>query len=246
VTQLASGRRAFTQKGTKREAQIKLAGLITSVGKGDYVEPSKATVADFVRNRVDQWEAAGNISARTAQRYRQLLENQIVPDLGAKALQRLTRLEIEAWHTALKNGGLAARTIGHAHRVLSQALGDAERDGAVVKNVCKLQKTPKLPETEMVIVQDVPGFLNKVRGERLYALVVVALTTGMRLGEVLALRERISTPALLKCARRWRRPRLRELYSRHQSLKPVAAMSACRRLPSKHCGSTVDSFLKPG
>ena len=59
-------------KGTKREAQIKLAELIASVGKGAYVEPHKVTVAEFVRARVDQWEAAGDISARTAQRYRQL------------------------------------------------------------------------------------------------------------------------------------------------------------------------------
>src|SRR5260370_24586451 len=66
-------------KGTKREAQIKMAALITSVGTGSYVEPSKTTLADFVRARVDQWEAAADISARTAQRYRQLVENQIVP-----------------------------------------------------------------------------------------------------------------------------------------------------------------------
>jgi hypothetical protein len=103
-------------KGTKREAQVKLAALITSVGAGSYVEPSKSTVAEFVRARVTQWEAAGDISARTAQRYRQLVENQIAPHIGAKLLQKLTRLDIEAWHNALQ-GGLAARTIGHAHRV---------------------------------------------------------------------------------------------------------------------------------
>ena len=39
-------------RGTKREAQIKLAELIASVGQGAYVEPSKATVAEFVRGRV--------------------------------------------------------------------------------------------------------------------------------------------------------------------------------------------------
>jgi hypothetical protein len=86
-------------KGTKREAQIKLAELIASVGKGAYVEPHKVTVAEFVRARVDRWEAAGAISARTAQRYRQLVEHQIAPHLGAKPLQKLTRLDVEEWHT---------------------------------------------------------------------------------------------------------------------------------------------------
>jgi integrase len=176
-------------KGSRKEAQTKLAELISAAGKGTYVEPTRATVAEFVRGRVDQWEASGAITARTAQRYRQLLENQIVPHLGAKPLQRLAILDIEQWHTALRNGGLAARTIGHAHRVLGKALGDAERAGIVVKNPCKLQKAPKVPETEMVIVKDVLGFVEKVRGERLYALAVVALFTGMRLGEILALKD---------------------------------------------------------
>jgi len=176
-------------RGTRQQAQVKLAELIAAAGKGAYVEPSKATVADFVRARVDQWEAAGDISARTAQRYRQLVENQIVPHLGTKALQKLTRLDIEGWHTTLRNDGLAARTIGHAHRVLSKALSDAERDGMVVKNICKLQKAPKVAETEMAIVRDVPKLVEKLRGERLYVLAVIALFTGMRLGEILALKD---------------------------------------------------------
>jgi integrase len=181
-------------RGSKREAQVKLAELIASVGVGSYVEPSKITIASFVCGRIDQWEAAGNISARTAQRYRQLLDNQIVPQLGAKTLQKLTRLELEAWHTTLKADGLAARTIGHAHRVLSQALSDAERDTIIVRNVAKLQKAPKVPECEMPIVQDVPGMVAKLRcsnsGERLFVPAVLALSTGMRLGEILALRDR--------------------------------------------------------
>ena len=73
-------------RGTKREAQSKQAELVASMGKGDYVEPSKVTVAEFLRARVDQWEAANDISARTAQRYRQLVgkSDRAVPrDQGA-------------------------------------------------------------------------------------------------------------------------------------------------------------------
>jgi hypothetical protein len=80
-----------------------------------------------------------------------------VPHLGAKPLQKVTRLDIEAWHTTLRNGGLSPRSIGHAHRVLSMALRDAERDGIVTKNVCKVQKAPKVPDAEMVIVQEGPA-----------------------------------------------------------------------------------------
>jgi integrase len=177
-------------KGTKREAQVKLAELIAAVSSGSYVELSKITVADFVRRRVDQWEAAPDgITARTAQRYRQLTEHQIVPHLGAKTMQKLTRLDIEGWHNTLHQARFAARTIGHAHRVLHQALGDAENDGLVAKNVCRLLQRVKVADREMVIVQDVPAFIAKIRGSRLSVHALLALVTGMRLGEVLALRD---------------------------------------------------------
>jgi integrase len=182
-------------RGSKREAQMKLAELVAAVGKGVYVEPSKATVAEFVRTRVDQWEAAGDISARTAQRYRQLVDNQIVPHLGAKLLQKLRPLDVEAWHTALRNGGrvrgrggLAARTIGHAHRVLGKALRDAARNGMVSRNVVSEQSAPKVTDDEMVILHDVPALVDRLTGFRLRVPAMVALFTGMRLGEILALR----------------------------------------------------------
>jgi integrase len=176
-------------RGNKREAQKRCAELITEIGKGSYVEASNRAVGEFVQSRINQWEAAGDITAGSAQRYRVLLNNQITPHLGRRPLQKLTRLELEGWHTSLRNGGLAPRTIGHAHRLLGKALSDAERDGLVVKNVCKVQKVPKVDDSEMAIVRDVPGLVEKLRGSRLYVPAILALFTGMRLGEILALRE---------------------------------------------------------
>jgi integrase len=183
-------------QGTRREAQAKLAELIASLGQGTYVEANKTTVAEFVRQRVEQWEAASTISARTAQRYRQLCENQIAPHLGSKVLQKLKPLDIEEWHTALRNGGrmrgkgggLASRSILHAHRILSKALKDAVKNGMVVRNVAADQGPPKVNGGEMVIVQDVPALVERLGAWRLGTVAMVALFTGMRLGEVLAAR----------------------------------------------------------
>jgi integrase len=173
----------------KREAEKECARLIAKQVEGNYVERSKMAVAEFVRSRVDQWEAAGTITARTAQRYRQLTENQIAPYIGDAQVQKLTRLDVEGWHTTLRNKGLAARTIGHAHRVLGKALRDGEKDNLVAKNPCKLQSAPKVVDgDEMVIVRDVPALVDKLAGFRLRVPAMVALFTGMRLGEVLALR----------------------------------------------------------
>jgi integrase len=184
-----------TVRGTKRQAQIKLAELIASVAQAKYVEPSKVTVAEWVRGRVDVWESAGEISARTAARYRELVENQIVPHIGGKLLQRLRPLDIEEWHTTLRNsgradgkGGLAPRTIGHAHRVLGKALAGAAKNEIVLKNVVATQSAPKVDDDEMAIVKDVPAFIEVVRQHRLFVPAIISLFTGMRLGEVLALR----------------------------------------------------------
>lgn len=118
-----------------------------------------------------------------------------MPHLGAKALQKLKPLDIEEWHTTLKNqgrvrgeGGVAARTIGHAHRVLGKALRDAAKNELVTRNVAKVQPAPKVSENDIVIVQDVPDLLSKLSGTRLHIQAMLALFTGMRLGEILALR----------------------------------------------------------
>jgi integrase len=185
-----------TFRGTKKEAAAKLIELLASVGKGTYIEANKITVAEFVRLRIEQWEGAGKISPRTAVRYRELLTNQIAPHIGAKVIQKLRPLDIEEWHTTLRNngraggkGGLAARTIGHAHRVLSKALSDALRNELTVKNVAKAHSAPKVPDDEMTIVQNVPALLQSLNtAGRLYGPAIISLFTGMRLGELLALR----------------------------------------------------------
>ncbi len=184
-----------TFRGTKRQAQVKLAELIASVAQAKYVEPHKTTVAEWVRARVEHWDVAGDISARTAERYRELVENQIVPHIGAKLLQKLRTLDIEEWHTTLRTsgradgkGGLAPRTIGHAHRVLGKALRDAAKNELVVKNVVADEAAPKVDDKEMAIVQDVPAFVKSMRGHRLFVPAMTSLFTGLRIGEVLALR----------------------------------------------------------
>jgi hypothetical protein len=65
-------------RGTKRQARVKLAELIAGVSGGTYVEPSKLTVADHVCARIEHWAASGAISARTAQRYRQVVSLDVV------------------------------------------------------------------------------------------------------------------------------------------------------------------------
>jgi hypothetical protein len=72
----------LTFRGTRKEARHKLAELIASVGKGSYVNQSSLTVHEHVSARIEQWQALGKITPKTAERYRELLENQIAPHIG--------------------------------------------------------------------------------------------------------------------------------------------------------------------
>jgi integrase len=189
-------------KGTRREAQAELARLLASVADGGHVEPSKLTVGAFVRSRLEQWRASGAVTPATAQRYEQLIEGQIVPHLGGRLLQKLNTRDIEAWHVTLMargrrgrngrpdgEGGISARTIGHAHKVLSKALSEGMRHGFLLRNVCTLERPPKVAAEEMEIltpqqVEELPALLH---GHALEAPALLALNTGLRRGEILAL-----------------------------------------------------------
>ncbi len=197
----ATGRRkvqSVTVRGTKRRAQARLTELLASIDRGTFVEPSKVTVAVHVRARLAQWESAGDIGAKTAERYRELIENQIVPHLGAKLIQQLKPAHIEAWHATLRangrkgGGGLSARTIGHAHRVLSKALRDGVKFDLAMRNAAgrEGQAAPKVMAEEIAIIpaDKIGETLAKLRGRAIYSKVIVALFTGMRRGELLALR----------------------------------------------------------
>jgi integrase len=184
-------------KGTKKEAKLKLAELITAVSKGQYVERAAITVGEHVAARIAQWEALNKISPKTAERYRELLTNQIIPHIGGKALQKLKTTDVENWPATLMTrgrkdgeGGLSGRTIHHAHRLLSKALKDAVKHGIVIGNTAAAEQPPKVDAEEITILEagDVKAVVEKLRGHLLYPIAIIALFAGLRRGELLALR----------------------------------------------------------
>jgi integrase len=198
----ANGKRkvqSVTVHGTKRQAEAKLAELLTAVDKGTHVEPSKMTVAELVRARLAQWKASGEISDGTHERYSELIEHQIVPHIGGKLMQKLKPLDIERWHSALRingnkrtGGGISARTIGHAHRILAKALREAVKFDLTVRNVAGRdgQRAPKVDagEVEIVPADKIGDVVSKLRGRAIYPKAMLALFGGLRRGEIAALR----------------------------------------------------------
>jgi integrase len=180
-----------TVRGSKRDAQIALRAAMGAVDRGEHVTPSKITVAEHVTARVEQWRAAGRISPSTHEHYEQLAA-MVVAHLGDVAIQKITTLDIERWHTALRAKGLSPAVVTNAHNLLSRALSDAVRHNLLLRNLAREQKPPagRSPEVAIVPADQIKPMLAKLEASDLHVPVVVALYCGLRRGEQVALRWR--------------------------------------------------------
>jgi integrase len=184
-------------KGTKRQAQIESARIISVVQAGSYLEPSKTTLATFLGRWLDHVKS--QVSPKSHERYSGIVNQNIIPALGAVPLAKLKPAQISAaYSAALDNGrrdgsgGLAPRTVGHMHRVLKQALGQAVRWELLTRNPADAVDPPKVDWKPMQ-VYDVPQtaeLIEAVRDTPLLVPTLLAVLCGLRRGEICALRWR--------------------------------------------------------
>ncbi|MGE0853992.1 MAG: tyrosine-type recombinase/integrase [Hyphomicrobiaceae bacterium] len=190
----AAGRRQtryVTVRGRLQHAQRELTRLLAASDAGTLPEPRSTTVAEYIRAWLD---GQHGLRGKTAERYRQLAEGQIIPHIGTVQLQKLRPTHIEDWHAQLqkpnmRGRALSARTVGHAHRVLHRALARAMSAELVSRNVASAIRPPRVEQQEIEILStDQIGLvLDKLQGRQLYPIAALALATGLRRGELLAL-----------------------------------------------------------
>jgi integrase len=185
--------RYATVHGGKREAQRKLTELLDQANKGNLIDASKLTLAGFL----DQWEtwAATQVSAKTLERYKELVAHHVRPHLGSVQIQKLKTVNFAELYGRLQRAkpegaGLAPRTVGHVHRVVRRALGQAVKWGIIANNAVSAAEPPRVQRVEIEILapDQIKAVLDALRGRPLYPVAVIALATGMRRGEMVALR----------------------------------------------------------
>lgn len=140
--------------------------------------------------------ASKKLRPRTAPTYRGYIDNHILPAIGKVRLDKLTPAHVRKVHQAMEDKGLAAASIGQAHRILSVALKYAEREGKVMKNVAMLTDAPQKKRKEMKSLSPAQGVkvmqtaaqpLPDGSVPRHTARWAAALLTGARQGELLGL-----------------------------------------------------------
>lgn len=173
----------------KSEAEKACAELITEYERGNIVAVSSkdtlgAFIVDFLENTIKN-----EVEKNTYITQKGHINNHIVPKLGAIKLQKLTALDIQKFYNQLVDEGISPGTIHNIGNLLGKTLRVATEWGIITKNVAALVKKPtyKQPKLKTWTQEEVDQFLDSSRGSRLHAAYVIALTTGMRIGEICAI-----------------------------------------------------------
>lgn len=123
-------------------------------------------------------------------KYKKLIYSYIEPTLGNIQLRKLTPQHVQSLYTKLMRRKLTAKTVHSVHGLLHNALDNAVRWSLVGRNVTEMVTPPRVEKREgyALTLDQARTLLAAARGHRLEMFIALALTTGMRRGELLALR----------------------------------------------------------
>ncbi|MEZ7892794.1 MAG: tyrosine-type recombinase/integrase [Candidatus Wallbacteria bacterium] len=182
--------------GTKKEAEKIMAKIIQDVNGNRYVNDNKITVAQFLREWI-KVHVEPQLSPTSADGYKVNIERHIIPEIGHITLQQLKHIDIQNMYARLLNtgrcdhkGGLAPRTIKYIHRNLSTALEYAIKMQLISNNPAKFATPPKIKayRSEIYDENEITTMLSKAKGTDLEVPLAIAVTLGLRRGELLALK----------------------------------------------------------
>jgi len=184
-------RRHFeTVRGRKGDAQRRLTELLSSFDKGVYTLSGRLTVAEHLKNWLDGYVKT-NCSQRTLDGYQSIIERHLIPSLGQVQLKHLHPQAIQSYYGKACEK-LSARTVAKHHRLLSQALKYAVRQGYLGRNPCGLVDPPvwKARPMRTLTPSEVEVLFDMVQDSPIYPSTYTAVSTGLRQAELLGLRWR--------------------------------------------------------
>jgi len=186
---LEDGRRKPLYGKTRKEVHEKLQKALYEQKQGTLLIGPQQTIKQYLEHWLEDVHRP-TIRISTYVRYRDLLTKHILPSLGFIQLQKLTPQHVQALYARKLKEGLSARSVRFLHAVLHKALDNAVRTNLITRNVCNAVTPPRLTKYEIQPLSEEQArlLLDVARGHRLEALLTLAITTGMRRGELLALR----------------------------------------------------------
>lgn len=195
-----TGNRKRKAKGgfrTKTEAEAALAKILNKVNSGTLIEESKMTVEKYLDYWIETY-CVGNVAPSTLKRYKELCST-IKKHLGKSKLAVLKPTQIQAFYKKLlDDGDLSSTTILKIHRVFHTAYKHAHEWRLVATIPTASVNPPRANKTDFEVwdAEEANLFLETVKFHKIYIAVLLALQTGMRLGEILGLKwDNVNLPA---------------------------------------------------
>jgi len=200
-TDRATGKRRMstaTVQGNRRAAEKELRRLLRTLDTGEHVDPNNVAVRQWLATWLDT--VREEVSPKSHERYAEIVNNFLTPALGNLLLNKLAPTHIQRayndWATGGrrdgKSGGLSPRTRRHIHRILRSALARAVEQQLLARNPADAfkKRLPKVERRSMTTLtaEQSALLLETINHSRVYWPVLLALATGMRRGEILALR----------------------------------------------------------
>lgn len=182
--------KSFSGKSQEDVAK-KLRSVVVAVDNGEYIEPSKLTVGEWL----DIWseEYLNSVKPRTAESYKASIALHIKPAIGNVRLSSLTAYQVQRLYNGLKNqktgAPLSAKSKKNVHGALHRALEKAQKLGYIRHNPADKPDLPKIEKPEIQAFDDdtIFRFIEKVKGHEFEPVFLVTLFMGLREGEVLGL-----------------------------------------------------------
>lgn len=187
ATLVIEGVRYYRYARTRAEAQKALARLKEARDLNMPVNPERVTLGEYLTEWLETSRSGQAVQTQAI--YRRTVTQKIVPSLGRVKLVQLTAAHLRRLYGDLGQT-LAPGSIAIVHGVLHLALRQATRDGVLARNVADLVTPPAVPRfaaSPLTAVQ-ARAFLDAAQGDALEALWLLMLTTGARIGELLAVR----------------------------------------------------------
>src|SRR5215216_2044437 len=187
----ADGRRRYLSAKTKTEARRALRQAMADADRGLIFDADSLKVGEYlVRCLADS--VSDTVKATTFERYEQITRIHLKPALGRVKLKALTPAHVRGLYREKLEAGSSARTVRYIHTTLHKALKQAVMDGFIPRNATEAVKPPQPSREEMhPLTPEQAKLLLQVAhetGNRLGALYVLAIHTGLRQGELLGLK----------------------------------------------------------
>lgn len=185
---LNNGERKVIYGKSRAEVQEKMKVLLRDQQQGMLITEPNQTVEQFLTQWVE--DRKPSVRIRTYERYEAFVRLHVIPVIGRVKMQQLNPQHIKGLYARKLKEGLSPTTVNTLHMMLHKAFDDAVKWNIVARNVCDMVDVPQRAHYEMqpLTVEQAKRFLEAAKGHALEALFVLALTTGLRRGEILALK----------------------------------------------------------